>query len=171
MKFAVKLTDPKNLWIFLTVLIISQLIIFSMLVWSIIMFLPISIIKLKYIVVFISNSHLLTSNCRFVFRNRFNFSYLFFIFGSGTYKSIYPEHKLIRIHQTIFENPIDVFLKNVKNIGQTERNHELFEKTVFRFECCHPFVFFGYFYFVKNRFDVEFGIPFGFTGIPKNFVN
>ena len=49
-----------------------------------IIFLPISIINPKYFVVFILNSHLLTFNCSLVFRQRFNFIYLFLKLDSGT---------------------------------------------------------------------------------------
>ena len=137
------------------------------------MFLFISMMKTKYFVVFISNSHLLTFNCSPVFRKLFKTFFNFFAirFGNHRCKSIYCQQKLSIIYQKNPENPIDIFLENVKSINQTERNQEPFVKTIFRFKCCHPFVPFGYLYSMKNRFDIEFNIPFGFTNAPKYLVN
>ena len=53
-------------------------------VGSIIMFFLISMMKPKYFVVFISDSHLITFNCNPVFRKRFKKNHLFLVFGSGT---------------------------------------------------------------------------------------
>ena len=158
---------------FFTILKASHLIMISIFVGFIIMFFPTSMMKLKYFVVFISNSHLLTFNCSPVSRKRLNF--LFICFWCSVrepwYKSIYRQYRLNKIRQKIPESPINIFLKNVKSFGQTERNHEPFEKTIFCFKCCHPFVPFGYFYFMKNRSGVELGIPFGYSDVPEGFVN